>query len=231
MPISKHLLKDLRERRKAIIAGGGEDKLEARRKKGLMTARDRLDNLYQPGTFLEFGMHAHHSNRNFGMEKKVLPADAVVTGTGLVEGRPVAAFSQDFTVAGGSLGAIHAQKIVDVMDYALRSGMPVVSFNDSGGARIQEGVESLSGYGKVFFKNVYLSGVVPQIAVIAGPCAGGVFPGSDGFSHHGQGQCQYVHLRSGCDSGSHRSEMHHGGSGRSGSPCKHQWEYSLCGGQ
>lgn len=173
MAISKHLLKDLRERRKTILAGGGEDKLAVRRKKGLMTARDRLDNMYQPGTFLEFGMHAHHNNRNFGMDKKSLPADAVVTGTGLVDGRPVASFSQDFTVAGGSLGAIHAQKIVDVMDYALRSGMPVVSFNDSGGARIQEGVESLSGYGKVFFKNVYLSGVVPQIAVIAGPCAGG----------------------------------------------------------
>ncbi len=173
MAISKQLLKDLRERRKTIMAGGGEDKMEARRKKGLMTARDRLDAMYQPGTFLEFGMHAHHNNRNFGMDKKVLPADAVVTGTGLVDGRPVASFSQDFTVAGGSLGAIHAQKIVDVMDYAQRSGMPVVSFNDSGGARIQEGVESLSGYGKVFFKNVYLSGVVPQIAVIAGPCAGG----------------------------------------------------------
>jgi propionyl-CoA carboxylase beta chain len=173
MAISKQLLEDLHERRKTVMAGGGEDKLAARRKKGLMTARDRLDNLFHKGTFLEFGMHAEHSCQNFGMEKKKLPADAVVTGTGLVDGRPVASFSQDFTVAGGSLGAVHARKIVDLMDYAVRSGMPVVSFNDSGGARIQEGVESLSGYGKVFFKNVYLSGVVPQIAVIAGPCAGG----------------------------------------------------------
>jgi propionyl-CoA carboxylase beta chain len=173
MAISKELLDDLQARRKAILAGGGEDKLAARRKKGLMTARDRLDHLFQPGTFLEFGMHAEHGCRNFGMEKKALPADAVVTGTGLVDGRPVASFSQDFTVAGGSLGGVHAQKIVDAMEYAVRSGMPVVAFNDSGGARIQEGVESLSGYGKVFFKNVYLSGVVPQIAVIAGPCAGG----------------------------------------------------------
>ena len=173
MAISQKLLNDLAARRREIEAGGGEDKLQARRDKGLMTARDRINALFQPGTFLEFGMHAEHSCRNFGMEKKKLPADAVVTGTGMVDGRPVAAFSQDFTVAGGSLGAIHAQKIVDLMDYAVRAGMPVVAFNDSGGARIQEAVESLSGYGKVFFKNVYLSGVVPQIAVIAGPCAGG----------------------------------------------------------
>ncbi len=173
MAIKKEFLEELETRRDGILAGGGKDKLEARRKKGLMTARDRLDALFQPGTFLEFGMHAKHACHNFGMEKKELPADAVVTGTGYVGDRPVAAYSQDFTVAGGSLGAMHAQKICDIMDFAQRSGMPVVCFNDSGGARIQEGVESLSGYGKVFFKNVYLSGVVPQIAVIAGPCAGG----------------------------------------------------------
>ncbi len=118
-------------------------------------------------------MHAEHSGQLFGLAGKVLPADGVVTGTGYVGGRPVAVYSQDFTVAGGSLGNIHAKKICDVMDYAVHAGMPVVGFNDSGGARIQEGVESLSGYGKVFFKNVYCSGVVPQIAVIAGPCAGG----------------------------------------------------------
>jgi propionyl-CoA carboxylase beta chain len=163
----------LKARRDAVLAGGGADKLEARRRKGIMTARDRLAGLFQEGSFLEFGMHVEHSCRNFGMEKKTLPADAVICGTGLVDGRPVASYSQDFTVAGGSLGRVHAQKIVDTMDYAVRSGMPVVGFNDSGGARIQEGVESLSGYGKVFFKNVYCSGVVPQIAVIAGPCAGG----------------------------------------------------------
>ncbi len=173
MAIKKEFLDELKSRREAVLAGGGKDKLEARRKKGLMTARDRLDALFQPGTFMEFGMHANHTCHNFGMEKKVLPADAVVTGTGYVGGRPVAAYSQDFTVAGGSLGAMHARKICDIMDYAQQSGMPVVCFNDSGGARIQEGVESLSGYGKVFFKNIYLSGVVPQIAVIAGPCAGG----------------------------------------------------------
>jgi propionyl-CoA carboxylase beta chain len=173
MPIKKELIEELETRREKVLAGGGKDKLEARRKKGLMTARDRLDNLFQQGTFMEFGMHAQHACHNFGMEKKDLPADGVVSGTGYVGERPVAAYSEDFTVAGGSLGAMHAQKICDITDYAQQSGMPVVCFNDSGGARIQEGVESLSGYGKVFFKNVYLSGVVPQIAVIAGPCAGG----------------------------------------------------------
>jgi propionyl-CoA carboxylase beta chain len=173
MPIKTEFLEDLESRREKILAGGGNDKLEARRKKGLMTARDRLDSLFARGTFMEFGMHVQHACHNFGMEKKDLPADGVVTGTGYVGDRPVAAYSQDFTVAGGSLGQMHAQKICDIMDFAQQSGMPVVCFNDSGGARIQEGVESLSGYGKVFFKNVYLSGVVPQIAVIAGPCAGG----------------------------------------------------------
>jgi len=173
MAIKKELIEELEARREKVLAGGGKDKLEARRKKGLMTARDRLDNLFQSGTFMEFGMHAQHACHNFGMEKKELPADGVVTGTGYVGDRPVAAYSEDFTVAGGSLGAMHAHKICEIMDYALQSGMPVVCINDSGGARIQEGVESLSGYGKVFFKNVYLSGVVPQIAVIAGPCAGG----------------------------------------------------------
>ncbi len=173
MAIKKEFLEELDARREKVLAGGGKDKLEARRKKGLMTARDRLDALFQQGTFMEFGMHAKHACHNFGMEKKELPADGVVTGTGYVGGRPVAAYSEDFTVAGGSLGSMHAHKICDIMDFAQQSGMPVVCFNDSGGARIQEGVESLSGYGKVFFKNVYLSGVVPQIAVIAGPCAGG----------------------------------------------------------
>jgi propionyl-CoA carboxylase beta chain len=173
MPLDKAKLEDLNNRRKKIKAGGGEDKLEARRKKGLLTARDRLDVLFEPDTFQEFGMHAEHTGINFGLDKKYMPADGVVTGTGHVDGRPVAAYSQDFTVAGGSLGNIHAQKICNVMEYAVKAGMPIIGINDSGGARIQEGVESLSGYGKIFFKNVYASGVVPQIAIIAGPCAGG----------------------------------------------------------
>jgi propionyl-CoA carboxylase beta chain len=118
-------------------------------------------------------MFAEHQCTAFGMQDKKLPADGVITGVGLMEGRPVATFSQDFLVSGGSLGRVHAQKICDLMDYAQRTGVPIVAFNDSGGARIQEGVLSLAGYGQVFFRNVLLSGVVPQIAVIAGPCAGG----------------------------------------------------------
>ncbi|MHB1308513.1 MAG: acyl-CoA carboxylase subunit beta [Limisphaerales bacterium] len=173
MPIAKAYLDELKQRRATARAGGGEDKLEARRAKGIMTARDRVDELYQPGTFLEWGMHAQHDCHHFGLEKKELPGDAVVTGTGLVDGRTVAVFSQDFTVAGGSLGRIHAKKICELMDYALKVGCPIVGFNDSGGARIQEGDDSLSGYGQVFFRNVLVSGVVPQIAIIAGPCAGG----------------------------------------------------------
>jgi propionyl-CoA carboxylase beta chain len=173
MPIDPKKLELLTERRRIAQAGGGEDKLAARRAKGLMTARDRLSHLYEANTFQEMGQHAQHGCHNFGMEKKNLPCDGVVTGIGYVAGRPVAAFSQDFTVAGGSLGKVHAHKICELMKYASKSGMPVVAFNDSGGARIQEAVESLSGYGQVFFRNVLLSGVVPQIAVISGPCAGG----------------------------------------------------------
>ncbi len=173
MPIDPALIEDLEKRRAAALAAGGTDKLEARRAKGLYTARDRVDGLMDSGSFQEFGMHAQHACHRFGMETKKLPGDGVITGTGVVDGRGVAVVSQDFTVAGGSLGRVHAMKMVELMEYALNSGMPVVAFNDSGGARIQEGVESLSGYGQVFFKNVMLSGVVPQIAVICGPCAGG----------------------------------------------------------
>lgn len=173
MATPKALLNELEKRRAEARAGGGEDKLKARRDKGVMTARDRVDELFQPGTFQESAMHADHDCHNFGMEKKALASDAVITGTGIVDGRLVAAFSQDFTVAGGSLGRIHAKKICDLMEYALKVGCPIVGFNDSGGARIQEGDDSLSGYGQVFFRNVLVSGVIPQIAIIAGPCAGG----------------------------------------------------------
>jgi propionyl-CoA carboxylase beta chain len=129
--------------------------------------------MFQSGTFQEWGMHAEHDCHNFGMQTKKLPCDGVITGTGLVEGRPVAVFSQDFTVGGGTLGRVHAKKIVDLMKYAMKVGIPMVGFNDSGGARIQEGDDALSGYGQVFFRNVQMSGLVPQIAIIAGPCAGG----------------------------------------------------------
>jgi propionyl-CoA carboxylase beta chain len=173
MAIQNAAMQELEKRRTVARAGGGADKLEARRKSGLLTARDRLDKLFQPGTFQEWGLHADHDCHHFGMEKKSLPGDGVVTGTGMVDGRLVAAFSQDFTVSGGSLGRVHAKKICDLMDYALKVGCPLLGFNDSGGARIQEGDNSLSGYGQVFFRNVLVSGVVPQIAIVAGPCAGG----------------------------------------------------------
>lgn len=172
MTISQRLIEELERRREAIL-DSGRDKIRERHERGLMTARERLTSLFEENTFQESGMHAQHACRDFGMEKKVLPGDGVVTGTGYVDGRPVAAFSQDFMVGGGALGRIHARKVCDLMEYALKTGMPLVGFNDSGGARIQEGVDSLSGYGQVFYRNVMLSGVVPQIAVIAGPCAGG----------------------------------------------------------
>ena len=173
MAIPKSALENLEKRRVAARVGGGADKQEARRKKGMMTARERLEVLYQPGTFQEWGLHANHDCHHFGLQDKSMPGDGVVTGTGVVDGRVVAAFSQDFTVGGGALGRIHSKKICDLMDYALKVGCPMVAINDSGGARIQEGDDSLSGYGQVFFRNVLLSGVVPQIAIVAGPCAGG----------------------------------------------------------
>ena len=163
----------LRKKREEVMLGGGRDKLEKRHEKGQMTARERLSALFDPDSFQEVGAFAKHGTRNFGMEKKDLPGDAVVSGTGFVEGRQIASFSQDFTVAAGSLGRMHAKKICDVMDIAEKTGSPIVAFQDSGGARIQEGVEALAGYGDVFYRNVLMSGVVPQIAVIAGPCAGG----------------------------------------------------------
>jgi propionyl-CoA carboxylase beta chain len=173
MPISKALLSTLEQKRRDAYAAGGEEKLAERRKKGLMTARDRLAALFEENTFMEWGLHAQHDCHNFGMEGKAMPGDGVITGVGYVDGRPVAAFSQDFTVGGGALGRIHAKKMCDIMDYAQKAGIPLIGINDSGGARIQEGDDSLSGYGQVFFRNVELSGLVPQISVIAGPCAGG----------------------------------------------------------
>jgi acetyl-CoA carboxylase carboxyltransferase component len=173
MTLDPALLEELHRRRAAILAGGGEEKLARRHEKGLLSARERLLSLFQRETFQEFGAHvtdrAHHMDR----QHAGLPADGLVAGTGYVNGVPVAAFSQDFTVAAGTLGKMHARKMVDVMRFAGKTGMPLVSFQDSGGARIQEGVDALSGYGEVFYQNVLLSGVVPQIAAIFGPCAGG----------------------------------------------------------
>ncbi|MFN3076698.1 MAG: acyl-CoA carboxylase subunit beta [Alphaproteobacteria bacterium] len=173
MTLSAKLLETLRERREKVLAAGGEDKIKARHEKGQLSARERLERLFEANTFQEMGMHIRHSGRHFGIADKEFPADAVVVGTGYTDGRPVAAFSQDFTVSAGTLGKRHADKMVDVMKFALKMGMPIVAFKDSGGARIQEGVDALSGYGNVFYQNVLASGVVPQIAVVLGPCAGG----------------------------------------------------------
>jgi len=173
MAIDPKLIEELRQRRENALKGGGPEKIEKRHEKGQMTARERLEAMFDEKTFQEFALHAQHRCTDFDMAGKDLPGDGVVCGTGLVDGRPVAIYSQDFTVSGGSLGSVHAQKICNLMDYASEAGMPVIGINDSGGARIQEGVDSLSGYGQVFFRNVKLSGVVPQIAIIAGPCAGG----------------------------------------------------------
>ena len=173
MAISRKLADELDKRRDVALEGGGAKKAAERHEKGRLTARERIEALFSAGTFQEFGLHALHKTRHFGMEGKAIPTDAVITGTGFVDGRPVAAFSQDFGVSGGSLGETHAKKICHTLDHAMKAGVPVIGFNDSGGARIQEGVGALSAYGQVFYRNVQASGVVPQISVIAGPCAGG----------------------------------------------------------
>ncbi|HAT48705.1 MAG: acyl-CoA carboxylase subunit beta [Nitrospirae bacterium] len=173
MAIPIKALETLRNRRKKIIETGDAEKIKKRHDKGLLTARERLDRLFQEGTFQELGAHMQHRCNFFGMETKEIPSDGVIVGTGYVDGRQVAAASQDFLAMAGTLGKMHATKIVAGMEIAKKVGIPLVAFKDSGGARIQEAVDALSGYGEVFYQNVLLSGVVPQIAVILGPCAGG----------------------------------------------------------
>jgi methylmalonyl-CoA carboxyltransferase large subunit len=159
------------KRRAELLLGGGEERIRKQHQQGKLTARERLGLLLDPDSFVEFGLYACPSSGD--LREQTLPADGVVTGKGVVDGRPLFVFAQDFTVSGGSVGGRHASKIVSCMEYALKCGIPVVGINDSGGARIQEGVEALSGYGRIFYHNTLLSGVVPQISVIAGPCAGG----------------------------------------------------------
>ncbi|MFC1758223.1 acyl-CoA carboxylase subunit beta [Planctomycetota bacterium] len=173
MSIRDELLSDLEKRRNELRLGGGEGRHAKRREKGMRSARERLGMIFDANTFQEWGMHVEHGCHDFGMEEKSLACDGVVTGVGRVDCRPIAVYSQDSTVGGGALGQRHAKKICDIMEYALEGGMPLIGVNDSGGARIQEAVESLSGYGQVFYRNVLLSGCVPQIGVIAGNCAGG----------------------------------------------------------
>ena len=167
------IIDQLETRREEARGGGGEKRVAAQHAKGKLTARERIDLLLDEDSFEEFDMFVSHRCTDFGMEKQVIPGDGVVTGWGTINGRMVYVFSQDFTVFGGSLSATHAQKICKIMDMAIQNGAPVIGLNDSGGARIQEGVDSLAGYAEVFQRNIMASGVVPQISVIMGPCAGG----------------------------------------------------------
>ena len=167
------ILEALEKRRDAARAGGGEARVAAQHGKGKLTARERLEVLLDPESFEELDMYVEHNCVDFGMQDHVIPGDGVVTGSGTINGRLVYVFSQDFTVFGGSLSERHAQKICKIMDMAMKVGAPVIGLNDSGGARIQEGVASLGGYAEVFQRNVLASGVVPQLSLIMGPCAGG----------------------------------------------------------
>ncbi len=166
-------LEDLRAQKAAIALGGGQKRIDAQHDQGKLTARERLDLLFDKGSFVEIDVFVSHRCNNFDMADKHAPGDGVVTGYGTVEDRLVFAYAQDFTVLGGSLGEYHAEKIVKVQGMALKMGAPIVGLNDSGGARIQEGVNALSGFAKIFYNNTISSGVIPQISVIMGPCAGG----------------------------------------------------------
>ncbi len=169
----KDILQELEDRRAVARKGGGDRRIEAQHAKGKLTARERIELLLDEGSFEEFDMFKAHRATEFGMQEQQIPGDGVVTGWGTINGRLIYVFSQDFTVFGGSLSETHAEKIVKIMDMAMQNGAPVIGLNDSGGARIQEGVDSLAGYAEVFQRNIMASGVVPQISVIMGPCAGG----------------------------------------------------------
>lgn len=172
MPL-KQKIQELKKKREEVQMGGGEKAIEKQLSMGKLTARERVITLCDKDSFHEYDLFAAHVARDFNMEKKVLHGDGVVVGTGTVNDEPIGIFAQDFTVAGGSLGLMHARKITKIMDHALKMRMPLIGINDSGGARIQEGVNSLAGYGEIFYRNTLSSGVIPQLSVILGPCAGG----------------------------------------------------------
>jgi propionyl-CoA carboxylase beta subunit len=173
MPDLRELLDNLHHRRALAEQGGGPERVAQQHKKGKLTARERLDLLLDEGSFVELDRFVTHRSTDFGLDQQIIPGDGVVTGSGRIDGRPVYVFSQDFTVFGGSLSEAHAEKICKIMDLALKTGAPVIGLNDSGGARIQEGVASLGGYADIFLRNTLASGVIPQISVVLGPCAGG----------------------------------------------------------
>ena len=169
----QEVIRQLEDKREAARLGGGTKRVDAQHAKGKLTARERIELLLDPDSFEEWDMFVEHRCHDFGMGDQKIPGDGVVTGYGTVNGRLVFVYSQDFTVFGGALSEAHAEKICKIMDHAINVGAPVIGLNDSGGARIQEGVASLGGYAEVFQRNVLASGVIPQISVIMGPCAGG----------------------------------------------------------
>jgi len=172
MSLKRNIL-DLRKRKQEVQLGGGEKAIEKQVAMGKKTARERIMSILDEDSFHEYDLFVEHTARDFDMDKKVLHGDGVIIGTGTIYNQPVCIYAQDFTVAGGSLGLMHARKITKIMDHALKMRVPIIGINDSGGARIQEGVNSLAGYGEIFYRNTKASGVIPQISVILGPCAGG----------------------------------------------------------
>ncbi len=169
----KNKLDELSNKKETAKLGGGEKRIKSQHEKGKLTARERIELLVDDGSFEEIGMFVKHRATDFGLDKQNYSGDGVVTGFAKINGRPIALYSQDFTVFGGSLSETHAEKIVKIMNLAMKAGIPIIGLNDSGGARIQEGVNSLGGYADIFLLNTLASGVVPQISVILGPCAGG----------------------------------------------------------
>ena len=173
MSITQDKIKGLHERTAKVMAGGGQKRIQKQHSLGKFTARERIEMLFDASSFVELDRFVTHRCTNFGMDREEAPGEGVVTGYGTIHGRLVYVFAQDFTVVGGSLGEMHAAKICKVLDMAMKMGAPIIGINDSGGARIQEAVDALSGYGKIFYRNTLASGVIPQISVIMGPCAGG----------------------------------------------------------
>ncbi len=207
-------IRDELERRAEL--GGGEERLRRQHDAGKLTARERIDLLFDAGTFQEVDKLVTHRCRDFGMEEQIVPGDGVVAGHGRVDGRPVYAFAQDFTVFGGSLSETNAAKIVKIMDLAMKMGAPVVGLNDSGGARIQEGVLSLGGYADIFLRNTLASGVIPQISAIMGPVRRrrGLLAGDHRLQRHGRGHELHVRDRPGRDQDGHARGRHEGGARR-----------------
>ncbi|MEH0831551.1 acyl-CoA carboxylase subunit beta [Anaplasma bovis] len=188
------VLQELKKKKSEVMLGGGESKVDKQHSRGRLTARERLDVFLDPGSFQEYGVFVEHRSVNFGMDEVKISGDGVVAGCGTVHGQRVCVYSQDFTVFGGSLSEMNARKICRVMDMSASIGVPLIGINDSGGARIQEGVDSLSGYGEIFQRNVDMSGVVPQISLIMGSCAGGAVysPALTDFTFMVKGSCMFV---------------------------------------